>query len=104
VIGFFEMIFLTTNQTLLQLSIPDNLRGRVTSMVNLNAALSPLGGLAAGFGSDLLGGPQTITIVLGGAAAFLAVNVFLFVPIVRNYRLSQAISQEAVRPAADAGT
>ena len=39
--GFFEMIFLTTNQTLLQLSIPDNLRGRVTSVVSLNAALSP---------------------------------------------------------------
>jgi predicted MFS family arabinose efflux permease len=41
--GFFEMIFLTTNQTLLQLSIPDNLRGRVTSVVNLNMALSPPG-------------------------------------------------------------
>ncbi|HLB28004.1 MAG TPA: MFS transporter, partial [Dehalococcoidales bacterium] len=54
--GFFEMIYLTTNQTLLQLSIPDDLRGRVTSIVNLNAVLSPLGAFVAGASSDLLGG------------------------------------------------
>jgi MFS family permease len=90
--GFFEMIFLTTNQTLLQLSIPDDLRGRVTSIINLNAALSPLGGLMAGVGSDLLGGPKMITIVLSAIGAGIAVIVFLASPTVRNYRLSQAIA------------
>ncbi len=94
VAGFFEMIFLTTNQTLLQLSIPDELRGRVTSVVNLNAALSPLGGLIAGVGSDMLGGPKTITIVLGSIAAAIAIFVFLVSPTVRNYRLSQAMATE----------
>jgi ENTS family enterobactin (siderophore) exporter len=89
--GFFEMIFLITNQTLLQLSIPDDLRGRVTSIVNLNAALSPLGGLMAGVGSDLFGGPKVITIVLSIIGAGIAVFVFLASPTVRNYRLSQAI-------------
>ncbi|MEK7354756.1 MAG: MFS transporter [Chloroflexota bacterium] len=96
VAGFFEMIFLTTNQTLLQLSIPDDLRGRVTSVLNLNAALSPLGGLMAGVGSDLLGGPKMITIVLGSIAAATAVFVFLGSPTVRNYRLSQAIVPDSV--------
>jgi MFS family permease len=85
--GFFEIVFLTTNQTLLQLSIPDDLRGRVTSVVNLNAVLMPLGGLVAGGGSDLLGGPKMITILLGGIAAAIAVGVFLGSPTVRNYRL-----------------
>lgn len=94
--GFFEMIFLTTNQTLLQLSIPDSIRGRVTSMVNLNAALVPLGGLIAGFGSDLMGGPQTITIILGSIATVIAVGVFIFSPRVRDYRLSQAISRDTM--------
>ena len=89
--GFFEMLFLTTNQTLLQLSIPDSMRGRVTSIVNLNATLSPLGGLLAGAGSDLLGGPKTITIILASTAAAIAVVVFLLSSTVRNYRLSQAI-------------
>jgi len=92
--GFFEIIFLTTNQTLLQLSIPDDIRGRVTSLVNLNMALSPLGGLVAGIGSDLLGGPKIITIILGGTAAAIAVLVLLFSPTVRNYRLSQEIARE----------
>jgi MFS family permease len=89
--GFFEIIFLTTNQTLLQLSIPDDLRGRVTSVVNLNMALQPLGGLIAGAGSDLLGGPKMITIAMAGLAAVVVIIIFLFSPTIRNYRLSQAI-------------
>lgn len=64
--GFFEMIFLVTNQTLLQLSIPDHLRGRVTAVVSLSSALSPLGGLLAGVGSDALGGPKLITVIMAG--------------------------------------
>jgi len=95
--GFFEMIFLTTNQTLLQLSIPDNLRGRVTSVVNLNMALSPLGGFVAGIGSDLLGGPKMITIIMAGIAVAIAVFVLLHSPTVRNYRLSQAITPNSTR-------
>jgi MFS family permease len=93
--GFFEMIFLATNQTLLQLSIPDDLRGRVTSMVNLNAALAPLGGLIAGVGSDLLGGPRIITILLAGISAGTAICFFLFSGTVRNYRLSEAMGHES---------
>jgi MFS family permease len=90
--GFFEMIFLTTNQTLLQLSIPDNLRGRVTSVVNLNIALLPLGGLIAGIGSDLFGGPKPITIILAGIAAIVPFFVLLLSPTVRTYRLSKAMT------------
>jgi sugar phosphate permease len=89
--GFFEIIFLTTNQTLLQLSIPDDLRGRVTSVVNLNMALNPVGNMLAGVGSDLLGGPKMITIVMAGMTAAVAVLVLLFSPTVRNYRLSRAM-------------
>ncbi len=92
--GFFEVIFLTTNQTLLQLSIPDELRGRVTSVVNLNAALVPLGGLIAGVGSDLLGGPEKITVIMCCITAGIAVFVFLFSPTIRNYRLSQTIKTD----------
>ncbi len=89
--GFFEVIFLTTNQILMQLSIPDNLRGRVTTVVNLNAALTPFGGMVAGVGSDLLGGPKMITIALAGVTAVIAVFLLIYSPTIRNYRLSQAI-------------
>jgi MFS transporter, DHA1 family, staphyloferrin A biosynthesis exporter len=92
--GFFEMLFLTTNQTLLQLSIPDNLRGRVTAVVNLNAVLSPLGGLMAGAGSDLLGGPRAITVVLASVGAVIALAVFAWSPTVREYRLGREPSAQ----------
>ncbi len=89
--GFFEIIFLTMNQVMIQLSISDSLRARVIAVVSLTWILSPLGNLMAGAGSDLLGGPKTITIILAGAAAVIVVLIFLFSPTVRNYRLSQGI-------------
>jgi len=96
--GFFEMVYLTTNQTLLQLSIPNEMRGRVTSLVNLNPALSPIGSFFAGVGSDMLGGPRYITIIFCGIAAGIAVVVFLTSPTIRDYRLSRAIPPGSSRP------
>jgi len=89
--GFFEIIFLASNQTLLQLSIPNDLRGRVTAVVNLSSLITPVGALIAGVGSDLLGGPKMITIVLTSLAAIIAILIFLFSPTVRNYRFSRGI-------------
>jgi MFS family permease len=91
VAGAFEMVYLTTNQTLLQLSIPDSMRGRVTSIVSLNMAISPIGAFLAGTGSDLFG-PRAATIVMSGAAALIALLVFARSATVRDYRLSAAIA------------
>ena len=93
--GFFEIIFLVTNQTMMQLAIPDEIRGRVTSVVNLNMAISPLGNMAIGIGSDLLGGPKGITIVFSSILATVMVLFLIFSSTVRNYRLSKAIKIEA---------
>jgi len=92
--GFFEMIFLTTNQTLLQLSIPDSIRGRVTSIINLNSVLFPLGGMIAGLGSDYFHGPKIITISMAGTAAGISILFLVFSPTVRRYRLSEALSNQ----------
>lgn len=88
--GFFEMIYLTTNQTLLQLSVPDELRGRVSGIVSLTAGLSPVGAVVAGAGADLIG-PRAVTVVLCSIAAAIAVGVFIGSPTVREYRLSQTL-------------
>jgi MFS family permease len=90
--GFFEMIYLTSNQTLLQLSIPDALRGRVMGIVSLNMGLMPIGALIAGVGADMFG-PQVMTLFLSGAAALVAVAVFVFSPIIREYRISAALGE-----------
>jgi MFS family permease len=88
--GLFEMIYLTTNTTLLQLSIPDELRGRVTGIISLNSGLMPVGAFIAGIGADLVG-PRTMTLIFGGIIAAIAVIVYLASSLIRDYRLSQAI-------------
>jgi MFS transporter, DHA1 family, staphyloferrin A biosynthesis exporter len=93
--GFFELVFIAINQTMLQLSIPDNLRGRVSSVLNLSVALSPVGGMLAGGGSDLFGGPRIITAILAGIAAIIAIVVFVVSPTVRDYRLSRGLASHS---------
>jgi MFS family permease len=88
--GFFEMIFLTTNMTLLQLSIPASLRGRVTGIVSLRSGLMPVGAFIAGVGADLVG-PRAMTIIFAGVIAAIAVIVFFASPTIREYRLSEAM-------------
>jgi MFS family permease len=91
--GFFEMIYLATNMTLLQLSIPDAVRGRVTGIVSLRSGLMPIGAFIAGVVADFVG-PQTMTILMAGAAGAIAVGVFFFSPTIRDYRLSEALADE----------
>lgn len=92
--GFFEMLFLATNQTLLQLSIPDHMRGQLTTMVNLNGILSPIGSMVAGVGCDVLGSPRIVVFLMSGITAIIAVFVMLFSPRVRNYRISDSLADE----------
>jgi MFS family permease len=95
--GFVEMIFLTTNQTSLQLSIPDELRGRVTGIVSLRSGLSPVGAFIAGIGADLVG-PRMTTLVFSGVLVAISVIVYLASPVIREYRLSQALESTDAAP------
>jgi MFS family permease len=92
--GFFEMIYLTTNMTLLQLSIPNALRGRVTGIVSLSSGLMPVGAFIAGVGADFVG-PRAMTIIFGVIIGAIAVIVFFASPIIREYRLSEAMVEQA---------
>ena len=87
------MIFLINNQTLLQLSIPDELRGRVNGILALGSGLIPLGSLVAGYGADQLG-PRPTTLLMGGAAILITLVVFLVSPTIRHYRLSAFLTAE----------
>ncbi len=83
--GFFEMIFLTLNQTLLQLSIPDEFRGQITGLSTLNAGLLPIGAVVAGVSTELIGVQET-TIIMASVAAIIATVILLFSSTVREYR------------------
>ncbi|MSQ22229.1 MAG: MFS transporter [Dehalococcoidia bacterium] len=90
--GFCSMVYMTTNQTALQMAIPDRMRGRVTSIMMLNMGLMPIGGLIAGVGADIIGAPATVA-TMCGITLVITVLVTLFVPRIRNLRLSQIASR-----------
>ena len=87
IVGFTQMVYMTNNQTVLQLSVPDHMRGRVTSLFMLNMALMPLSAIVFGSLTDAFGAPHVVSvaaiIVLG-----IALLIGMFVPAVRNMRLS----------------
>lgn len=92
--GFAEMIFLPTNTTLMQLSVPDHMRGRITSILLLNPVLVPLGSLVVGIGVDGIGAPETVAISAGISTA-LGLFVWAFSPRIRNLRLSELEAQRS---------
>jgi MFS transporter, DHA1 family, staphyloferrin A biosynthesis exporter len=83
VVGAAQMAYMTTNQTILQLSIPDEYRGRVMGIWMLNQGLLPLGALFAGTLADLLGAPAALSI-MGGLVAVMAVFFLLRVRSIRD--------------------
>lgn len=89
VTGFFQLVFMTTNNTLLQMNIPSELRGRITSLVMLDQGLVPLGTLLAGIGADFAGAPLVV-MIMGIACVALAGAVALWVPSMRNMCFSGA--------------
>ncbi len=88
--GFCEMTFIVTNQTLLQLSIPDELRGRVNGIITLSNGLMPIGSLIAGVGADLLG-PRPTALWLSAAAGTISLAALLTSRTLREYRLSRGL-------------
>jgi MFS family permease len=81
--GGCQMMGMTLNQTLLQTSITDEMRGRVSSVHMLDAGLMPLGSLAAGGLAEALGAPAAVT-VMGMVLAGIAALALLRLPILRQ--------------------
>jgi MFS family permease len=86
--GFFEVMNVTINHTLLQLAVPDEVRGRVTSLSFWSHGTFPVGALVAGAAADVWG-PRAVVAAMSGAAVLLAVTIALRVPRLRMLRLSE---------------
>jgi hypothetical protein len=65
--------------------------------MSLRSGLMPVGAFVAGIGSDLVG-PRTMTLIFSGIIGAIAVLVYLFVPVVREYRLSAAMDGADATP------
>lgn len=82
-VGLFNVTYQTQNQTLLQLSAPRRIRGRVMSIYLLNRGTVPFGALLAGVLASHFGGPEAMHIMSLSALGILAVVVLARPSILR---------------------
>jgi MFS family permease len=86
-VGACQIAYMTTTNTLLQLIVPDALRGRVMSIYALDRGLMPLGSLMAGISAHWIGAPATVS-YMGIVVILLALIVGWRAPIVRGLGLA----------------
>ena len=82
-VGGTQMLYMTTNQTVLQLTTPDEYRGRVMGIYMLNQGLLPLGSLFAGTVADLFSAPLAV-FIMGMLVCTLAALFALRSPTIRG--------------------
>jgi Transmembrane secretion effector len=85
-VGSCQVMFNATVNTLLHLTIPDQLRGRVMSIYMLDRGLMPAGALLAGTSAHFIGAPAT-TGIMGFAVILLGIYLAWRVPVVRRVEI-----------------
>ena len=83
IVGMFQMFFLASTATMLQMIVPDELRGRVLSLYMLDRGFMPLGALFAGTSAHFLGAPTTVAI-MGAIVIVLTSLVAWRIPAIRK--------------------
>jgi MFS family permease len=82
-VGIFQMLFLASTNTILQMIVPDELRGRVMSLYMLDRGFMPAGALFAGVTAHFIGAPWTVA-TMGAIVIVLAIVVAWRVPALRT--------------------
>ncbi|MDA8094069.1 MAG: MFS transporter [Betaproteobacteria bacterium] len=93
-VGFFVMVQMAASNTLIQVMVPDALRGRVMAVYSMMfMGMAPFGALTAGLVAARFGAPRTVAaggiICLAGAMAFA-----LFLPRLRGEVRALIVAQE----------
>ncbi len=83
IVGAFQMFFLASTATILQLIVPDELRGRVLSLYMLDRGFMPLGALFAGTAAHFVGAPSTVS-TMGAIVIALTAIVVWRIPAIRT--------------------
>jgi predicted MFS family arabinose efflux permease len=83
-VGGCQVFYAATTNTMLQVIVPDELRGRVSSIYMLDVGLSPLGAFAAGVSASIVGAPTTVA-AMGLAVIGLAALVAWRMPQIHRF-------------------
>ena len=82
-VGIFQMFFLASTATILQMIVPDELRGRVLSLYMLDRGFMPLGAMFAGTTAHFIGAPLTVA-TMGAIVIVLTLIVAWLIPAIRK--------------------
>jgi len=83
IVGVGQMTFMTSNNTLLQMAVPEGYRGRVMSIYSLDQGLLPLGSLVAGILANYITAPWTV-VAMGASLLLLTIATPLLLPSIRR--------------------
>lgn len=81
-----QMLFMSSNNTAVQTIAPEELRGRVMSIMMMSFGVMPIGVLPITYAADEFGAGRTVVVVSLALLALVAV-VFVAVPRFRNLRI-----------------
>ena len=81
--GVFQIFYMATTHTMIQLIVPDHLRGRVMSIYALDRGLMPVGAMFAGVCAHYLGAPMAVS-SMGAIVIVLALLIAWRAPVVRG--------------------
>ncbi|MEE9284205.1 MAG: MFS transporter [Dehalococcoidia bacterium] len=82
-IGGASMMYLSVNNTLIQMMVADSMRGRVMSLLMMQFGLLPLGAMAAGVLAEVTS-PGAVVMVMGLMLATTSAAAIWLLPIVRQ--------------------
>ncbi len=92
--GAAESVYGTTNQTVLQLMAPSDMRGRIVAALQVQPLCLGLGGLMAGAAADHFG-PTETSLFISVVAFAIGLTILIFSPRMRDLRISR-LGPEAV--------
>ncbi|MGH7844809.1 MAG: MFS transporter [Candidatus Binatia bacterium] len=82
-VGYWQIVSMVMANTLIQIIVPDALRGRVIGLYMLDRGLIPAGSLLSGLTAHFLGAPATVGI-MGVFVVLLALGLGYGTPLVRK--------------------
>jgi hypothetical protein len=76
--GVGQMLFMTTNNTVIQATVPEEMRGRVNSLMLMSVGVMPLGVLPLTALADAVGAPAAVA---ASSAVLLVILIGLFAAV-----------------------
>jgi hypothetical protein len=94
--GFSMMVQMAASNTLIQMMVPDALRGRVMAIYSMMfLGMAPFGSLWAGYAASVLSAP--LTLAIGGGACLLGSLVFWRrLPVLRAQARALIVAEQVV--------